>query len=103
VQQRAIGLAHVAVGEFDLITPDAHPVLGMPGQHAVVGDVAPQQLAALFEPHRAFTPDGACAELLQGACASSDVSEVGNVGDSGKTRVQNFDGEHDLSAPVDGG
>ena len=61
----ALAVAGVAVAVVGLGAEGADAGLRRPAQHAVVGDVAPQQVAAIGEPDRAFRPDAAVRQLVE--------------------------------------
>ena len=73
VQQRAVVLARVAVGVLDRIAPDGHAGAGVPAQHAVIRDVAPEQALVFRHPDRAFAPDRAGAQAFKAARTSGHL------------------------------
>jgi hypothetical protein len=67
----------MSVCEFGMVTPDAHTVLCVPRQDAVVGDVTPKQFVALRQPNRAFAPLRSAAQALQHTGCAGDLLESG--------------------------
>ena len=63
--ESALAIARVAVGEIRRRTIDARARRDLvPAQHAVVGNVAPDQAAPVAHPHRSFAPARAGVEPL---------------------------------------
>ena len=63
--QPPLQVAGVAIGEIGGRTKHRNPLLRGPAQDALVGDVTPQQVAAVVEPHRAFCPAALVVEALK--------------------------------------
>ena len=70
-------VARVAVRVVRRLTEHAHlAALFHPAQDAIVGDVAPQQIAAVAEPHRPLGPAAAGVETLDRGVADSIARET---------------------------
>ena len=83
-QQAALAVARVAVGEVGGLAERAHGAgLLVPAHHAVVGDVAPQQVAAVAEPHRALGPAEAGRQPLDRGAGDAVLREA---------RIEDLDG-----------
>ena len=76
VQERAVAIPRVTVGELGIVEEHVHAIARGPAQHAIVRDVAPQHAVVLGDPHRAFAPDGAGAKALERRRAAHDRGEA---------------------------
>ena len=94
--QPALPVARVAVAVVGWAAKDADRsgFLG-PAQHAVVGDITPDEIAAIAKPDRPLGPARACVESLQGRAAKHVFAE-GRL-DSLNSRVRIAD---DAAFPV---
>ena len=74
----------VAIGEVGCRTEHRYALLRRPTQNALVGDVAPQQIAAIVKPHRAFRPAALIVQTFklgvgQGQAAKARVVKFVNI------------------------
>ncbi len=83
-KQAALPVAEVAIAVVRRAAEDADfSGVFKPSKHAVVGNVAEKEIAAIAKPDRAFGPAGASVKSLDGRVADLVFS---------KSRVNDFDG-----------
>src|SRR5580658_9751742 len=66
VQQRTVSFASMTIDETDPFAPHALALIGMPTQHAIIRNVAPQYAAVLMQPDRSFAPGSPCGQPREG-------------------------------------